>query len=559
MDSKKDVANILKKHLNQEVEDLLEIPPDQKLGDFALPCFTLAQQLKKKPQDIAHDLAQTITDPLFEKVSAQGPYLNIFLNKTTLATSVIKTILTKKETYGKQHQKHTIMVEYPSPNTNKPLHLGHIRNMTLGQSLSTILTFLGNKVIQTNLNNDRGVHICKSMYAYQQWGKNKKPDKKPDHFVGDFYVLYNKHKSEATEQFIQDMLKKWEQGDKEIRDLWKKMNSYALEGFDETYKKFGIKFNKVYDESKIYDKGKSIVKDGLKKKVFYKKEDGAIAIDLKKEKLGEKVVLRPDGTSVYITQDINLAYQKFKDFPIDTSIHVVGSEQIYHFKVLYSILKKLGFKHADNLYHLSYGMVYLPEGKMKSREGTVVDADDLIFQMESLAEESTQERHKNLNKKETTKRAQAIGMAAIRFYMLKTDPARDMHFDPKKSISFEGETGPYVQYTHARICSILKKVGKKIPKTINTTGFKEHEIRLVKRLQLFPEAVEEAGSHLKPSLIAHYLLKLAQELNTFYTFCPVMKEQNKELQEARLAVITAVKTVLASGLSLLNIESLEEM
>ncbi len=550
-----EILAALKKIVPLEKIDV-EIPPDPQLGDYAFPCFPLSKLLKKNPQDIAQELSKKIELPSsVERVEAKGPYLNFFLKKTDLARNVIESI--RKGNYGKDIQGKTVMVEFPSPNTNKPLHLGHLRNIFLGMEVCNILRFLGNNVIVSNLINDRGIHICKSMLAYKKWGMNKEPDKKSDHFVGDFYVLYSSKEDNILKEEAQQMLLKWEQKDKETRALWKKMNRWALTGFSQTFKKVGYTSDKTYYESMLYKKGKEIIKDGKAKGVFYKTEKGAIAISL--QGLGEKIVLREDGTSVYITQDIYLAYKKFSDFNLNQSIHVVGSEQEFHFKALIATLKKLEFNHASDVYHLSYGMVFLPEGKMKSREGIVVDADNIIEEITSLALEEVKKRYPTLSDKEQRKRGEKIGLAALRFFLLKSDAKNSIHYDPKESLSFEGETGPYIQYTYARLSSILRKYGKTIPTDINFSLLSSEEDKKILRiLSDFPSIIKEAGEQFKIHLIARFLLELAQACNEYYHKYPILKEE-EQLRDARIILFYCAQSVLKIGLSLMNIDAIEKM
>lgn len=576
MDFKQEIITLLKTKNVTIDASLIEIPPDPKMGDYAFPCFTLSKQFKKAPPLIARDLAEQLSPSKpIEKVVATGPYLNFFVDKSVLVENILKTIHQKKENYGKSEPTNkTIVIEYPSPNTNKPLHLGHIRNMLIGSSVALILKQTGNKVMQVNLNNDRGIHICKSMLAYQRWGNNELPEDtgtKSDHLVGKFYVQYAKKAKEdpklgkQLEQEAQEMLQKWEQGDKEVRKLWKLMNAWAYGGFEDTYEKLSIFFDKYYYESNFYDKAKTIVEDGLKKGVFEKDEDGSVFIDFEKskdkqeQKLGKKVVLRGDGTSIYITQDMYLAKLKYDDYKFDKSLIVVATEQNYHFKVLFKILEKLGFAWANKNHHLSYGMVSLPHGRMKSREGTVVDADDLIENMKDLAKVEIRKRHPDLPDLEVENRAKVIGLGALRFFILKVDHHRDVKFNPEESISFEGETGPYVQYAHARICSILRKYGKK---PLANVSFKqlssEQEIALVKLLEDFPTVIADAAKQYRPSTIAHYLISVAQQYSNFYTNCQVLTEDNG-LKEARVLLCYATKIVLEQGLALLGIDAPEEM
>ena len=543
----------------------LEIPPDASFGDYALPCFSFAREFRKNPNDIAQDLAKKIKlEKPISRIAVKGPYINFFINKPEMAELTIQNILKEKDNYGKtKKKKEKIMVEFSSPNTNKPQHLGHVRNNILGDCISRIREFAGDNVIKTSLINDRGIHICQSMLAYKKWGKNKKPDVKGDFFVGKFYVMFcNKaRENPALEGEAQEMLKKWEKGDKEVRALWKKMNSWVLKGFEETYKNLGISFDKIYYESSIYKKGKDIISDGLKKGIF-KKEDNAIVADLEKHGLPKKVLMRADGTSLYMSQDIYLAKLKFGDFKLDKSVYVVASEQNMHFQQLFKILKLLGFKWADKCVHLSYGMVYLPEGKMKSREGKVIDADDLIREMKELARFEIKERHKDLKESEIKKRSEIIGLGALKFHMLKTDLIKDMHYDPEESISFEGETGPYVQYVHARCSSILRKAKEMKVKIGEKADFSllKHakEIELVRLLNSFPDVVNEASTHYRPSNIARYLIDLSKAFNNFYHDCPVLQVE-EDLRKLRLLLVISAKQVIKNSLNLMGIEAPEEM
>lgn len=559
------IINLLKKegiHLkNEEIEKLLETPPSSELGDYAFPCFVLSKIEKKSPDKIAEYYANNIKLPKsIEKIQAKGPYLNFFLKRKEIAKNLIEDIQKEKKLFGKNNlgTKNKTLVEFPSPNTNKPLHLGHLRNMAIGESISRILEFSSEKVIRANLNNDRGVHICKSMLAYKKWGNNKLPSShlKSDHLVGDFYVLFSKKSKEnpELEQEAQEMLLKWEKGDKQTLALWKKMNSWALNGFKETFKTFGIKHDKEYFESELYKEGKEIILEGLKKGIFIKEQDGAIYADLSKENLGKKYLLRADGTSIYVTQDLYLAKLKFEEFKINKSIYVVGNEQEYHFQVLFELLDKLKLLKKENLYHLSYGMVNLPEGKMKSREGNVVDADDLIFEIQELVKKELNNRTR-LSKTELEKKSLIIALAAIKYLLLKVNIKKDMTFNPKESISFEGDTGPYLLYSYARACSILNKV--KISSSYDIKGeLDKKEEALILKLSQFKKIVQESYSTLNPSLIANYSYQLSQVFNEFYHACPVINSQNKEF---RLNLVLSFKQVLANSLNLLGIETLEEM
>jgi arginyl-tRNA synthetase len=565
MDFKKEVVKLLQtqiKLLESDILELIEVPPNPEMGDYAFPCFTLSKEMKKAPNMIAEELALKIkTSTIIKRLEAKGPYLNFFINKSIFSETTLKKIFQQKQSYGSgTAKKEKIMIEYPAPNTNKPLHLGHVRNMLLGKSLSNILDFSGYKVIQVNLNNDRGIHICKSMLAYKHWGNKKAPDKKSDHYVGDFYVLYAQKvkKDERLELEAYEMLQKWEKGNKEVRALWKKMNKWAMNGFDETYQKFGIKFDKVYNESEHYEEAKKIVLDALKKNIFEKDDSNNIIANLEKFNLSNKVVLREDGTSVYMTQDINLAKIKFNDFKMDRSIYIVGSEQNLHFKQLFTILDLLGFKNTKGLHHLSYGMISLPEGRMKSREGTVVDADNLIEEVTKLAREEIKKRHE-IDEDELSKRASQIGMGALNFFILKYEPSKDFTFNPKESVSFEGETGPYVQYAHARISSILRKNKLDVTTNINFSLFKkESEQKLLTMLGNYPNVVAEAANNYKPSLIARFLTDLAQAFNEFYHECNILQEV-ENLKKSRLMLVYCIKEVLKNGLNLLAIKAPEQM
>lgn len=548
------------KHIDITAE-IIELPKEAKFGDFAVPCFSFAKEMKKSPASIALDIAKEcadIKDPLVEKVENVGPYINFFINKHILAEKMLSSISTEKQTFAsinakKNKQKQRIMVEFCSPNTNKPLHLGHIRNMLLGESITDILKFNGNDVIKSCLVNDRGMHICKSMIAYDLWGEGKTPEstkKKGDHFVGDFYVLYAKYEDDELKEMVQDWLQKWEAGDKKVMSLWKTMNEWVYAGFDITYKKLGISFDKFYYESEMYDKGKEIVEKGLKNNILMKK-DGAIMAPLTTANLPDKVLLRSDGTTVYMTQDIFLAIQKLKDFKLDSSIYVVGSEQNMHFQQLFAILGMLGYKQAEKMHHLSYGMVNLPDGKMKSREGTVVDADDLLNDLIEIAKIEVKKRESGIQPVEATKRATIIALAGLKFYMLKQDPVKEMTYNPKESLSFEGETGPYVQYTAVRIKSIIAKSGKKIAKTVDFNRMESEELTVAMKLSQFEDVIAKAAEQKKPSLLCNYLIELSQEFNSYYHSTKII---DTGMEAERLFLINAVKIILTSGLKLLGID-----
>ena len=544
------LASATKLSKNQ-VAAALEVPPDSKLGDLAFPCF----RISKQPAKEASKLAKKLKSKEFE-VKAIGPYVNFFFNKGKFVQQITKDILKDKSSYGDATlgKGKKAMVEFPSPNTNKPLHFGHLRNMSLGAAVSNILEKAGYKVIRANLNNDRGIHVCKSMLAYQKWGKNRKPATKSDHFVGEFYVMFSKKSTPKLEAEAKEMLRKWEAGDKETLTLWKKMNAWAFKGFDQTYKNFGIKFDKQYYESDMYKEGRKMVQAGLGKGVFFEDGTGAVLIDLSSEGLDSKILIRSDGTTVYMTQDLYLAQLKYKDYKLDKSIYVVGSEQNYHFKVLFKVLELLrpiGYKFAKENYHLSHGMVHLPSGRMKSREGTTVDADELMGKLESLASAEVSKRHKNANKKLASK----ISLGAIKYFLLKFDARKDFTFDPKKSISLEGETGPYLQYALVRAKKILKKAGKTASVPSEKCSTKQ-EFELAKMLASYPEVVLEAAEQYAPHKIANYAYKLSKQFSSFYEACPVIQS---DLKSARLALVKSFSIVLKNTLNLLGIEDAEMM
>ena len=570
---------LLKDSLSEsDVEKNIAVPPSDDLGDYAFPCFALSKILKKNPAAIAADLKERIGPVGKEgsvRVEASGGYLNFFIDKRELAAAVIETysnaVPTSMADCGAapagvaNGRPQRAVVEFASPNTNKPLHLGHLRNMSIGDSTARILSFCGCEVFKTSINNDRGVHICKSMLAYKRCGNGAEPQSagvKSDHFVGDYYVMFN-DKSNADPSWTEDaqkMLKAWEDGDPDTVELWKKMNKWALDGFRETYKLFGISFDKEYYESGIYKNGKEIVAEGLSKGIFYKREDGAAAVDLEEEKLGAKVLLRPDGTSVYIVQDLYLALLKDKEFNYDKSFYVVGNEQDHHFAVLIAIFKKLGYDVAGKMKHLSYGMVELPEGKMKSREGTVVDADDLILETKELAKREVAERYE-VAEAEAEGRSLRIALAAVKYQLLKIDIAKNMVFDPKKAISFEGDTGPYLLYSYARASSILRKaggVGERLDKSQLPESFEPAEIKLMKKTAFFPEAVTYAYNRLSPSVIANYAFDLAQLFNEFYHANQVIGSGGA-VEKFRVNLVGAFRSVMKCCLGLMGIEAIEEM
>ncbi len=563
MDYKDSVLDSLSSALGKEIPaSSLEIPPNPELGDYAFPCFPLAREMRKPPAQIASETAQKIKPGgIIREVRAVGPYVNFFLDKISMASDVLLKIQKEGQDYGKGKAGRTVMIESPGPNTNKPLHLGHVRNIVLGNSLVNLFDFAGNKVIRVDIVNDRGIHICKSMLAYKKFSPGKEPDKKSDHFVGDYYVLYAKESEKHPEfdEEIKQMLRDWEAGDPEVRALWKKMSDWALSGFRETYDRYGVRMDKAYFESDHYLKGKELALDGLKESIFEKDEKGNIVAELSDRGRGKKVILRADGTSIYITQDMVLAKLRHEDYGMDKLVYVVGNEQIHHFKALFEIFRMLKFPFAKDCFHLAYGMIELPEGKMKSREGKVVDADDLADEMKRIAMEEIEKRYPSLTPGEKDQRAEDIGMAAIKFFILKYDPMNNFTYDPKESISFDGETGPYIQYTHARICSIIRKYGQAMPEAPDLSLLKEKEEEsLITLLASFPANASKAADEYKPSIVCRYLLDLSQSFNAYYHKHKVVQD-DKELVKARIVLCDSVRIVLRSGLALLGINAPEEM
>lgn len=544
-------------------DSMLETPPDDQLGDFALPCFSIAKEAKKDPKKIAEEIAKAVKESeLVKEVRAAGPYVNFFVKKEKLAELILPNVLKLKNDYGKSliGKDKKIMVEFSGPNTNKPQHLGHIRNNLLGVSFSNILESAGHKVIRINWINDRGIHVCKSMLAYKKWGEGKEPDVKPDHFVGDFYVLYNTkaQKNPELEKEAQEMLRKYEAGDKETLALWRKMNNWVYKGFNETYERLGIRFDNTYYESDVYEKGKKRIMEAVEKGLLKKTDDSAIYASLEEFNIPNKIIIRADGTALYIVSDIQSAKVRFDEYKMDKLIYVVASEQNTYFQQLFKIFEILGYDFAGKCEHMSYGMVYLPEGKMKSREGIVVDADAIMDEVIELSRKELKERYKDLNDAEIEARSKAIGLGALKFFILKHDHVKDMNYNPKESISFEGETGPYVQYAYARISSILDKFGRNVEKADYSLLKEEAEKKLIKLVADFPNVVEESARNTRPSLVARYLLELTHAFNEFYEKCWVLVD-NEELKKARILLSICVKQVLKNGLGLLGIECLEKM
>ena len=559
-------------------------------GHLTLVVFPFLRMSKKAPEQTAQEIGEYLVKN--EPAVAEYNVIKGFLNLTVACSCWIDLLnnIQADKNYGivpVAENAPLVMIEYSSPNTNKPLHLGHVRNNLLGYSLSRIMAANGNKVIKTNIVNDRGIHICKSMLAWQKWGNGATPEstgKKGDHLIGDFYVLFSnklkeetaaleakgmtKEEAEAASPLMQEareMLRKWEAGDEEVRALWKMMNDWVYAGFDETYKMLGVDFDKIYYESNTYLEGKKKVLEGLEKGIFYRREDGSVWADLQNEGLDEKLLLRQDGTSVYMTQDIGTAKLRFDDFPINKMIYVVGNEQNYHFQVLSILLDKLGFEFGKGLVHFSYGMVELPEGKMKSREGTVVDADDLMEEMINTAREISQELGKldGLSKEEAEDIARMVGLGSLKYFILKVDPRKNMTFNPKESIDFNGNTGPFIQYTYARICSVLRKAAEQgiaLPEVLPTDfEISDKEEGLIQMVVNFAQVVKEAGETYSPACIANYTYDLVKEYNQFYHDFSILRESDEKLKVFRLVLSANVAKVVKEGMALLGIEVPERM
>ncbi|HAM79095.1 MAG TPA: arginine--tRNA ligase [Treponema sp.] len=572
----------------------VENPPKPEMGDLGVPLFPFAKAFRMAPPAIAAEVAKIINAGSADvkslgTVAAVGPYVNIKLNKENAAGGILQKILKEGDEYGsfaedgkKLFEGRRVMVEYSSPNTNKPLHLGHMRNDALGESVSRILKKAGAQVYRVNIINNRGVHICKSMLAYKLFheAKGDTPQSlgiKGDHFVGQCYVEFDKYSKEHPEalQQAEDMLIKWENGDKEVRDLWQKMNGWTLSGVQQTYDRTGVGFEKLYFESDTYLKGKEEIMRGLEKGIFFKAEDGSVRVDVTnvtgKGKDGEdhsKVLLRKDGTSVYITQDIGTAISRHNDWDFNQMVYVVASEQIYHFKILFHILKQLGYDWASNLYHLSYGLVNLPSGRMKSREGTVVDADDLIDSLHADALKAIQDKGRDSEVGNADDVAEKVALAALHYYLLQVSPVKDMLFNPEESLSFNGNTGPYLQYMGARIASILRKAEEQglsanLGSNAQSLSLLTHESEwaLIKSLGRFPQVVEKAATDLDPSQMASYIYEICKAFSAFYRDCPILSvaEENKTLASARLCLASCTLTVLRSAMNLVLVPFLEKM
>ena len=561
-------------------------------GHLTVVVFPFVKAARKSPEMVGEDIGKYLVENLSDTVAKYNVvkgFLNLVISDAPWITLLNQINAEEKFGFTPVTEKSPlVMIEYSSPNTNKPLHLGHVRNNLLGSALARIVEANGNKVVKTNIVNDRGIHICKSMLAWLKWGNGETPEssgKKGDHLIGDYYVAFDKHYREEVKQLVaqgmdeeqakqeaplikeaHEMLVKWEKNDPEVRSLWKKMNEWVYAGFDETYKMMGVSFDKIYYESDTYLEGKEKVIEGLEKGLFYRRDDGSVWADLTGEGLDEKLLLRSDGTSVYMTQDIGTAKLRFQDFPIDKMIYVVGNEQNYHFQVLSILLDKLGFKWGKDLVHFSYGMVELPNGKMKSREGTVVDADDLMAAMIADAYEASKERTKQTEMPEEEARevARKVGLGALKYFILKVDARKNMLFNPEESIDFNGNTGPFIQYTYARIASILRKAkeqGIEIPAALSTVNcqLSTKESELIQKLNQFPVAVRQAGTDYSPSGICNYCYELTKAFNQFYHDFSILNEPDENLKLFRLSLAKAVAKVISLGMGLLGIEMPERM
>lgn len=555
-------------------------------GNITIVVFPFVKAARKAPDVVGSEIGEWLmaNEPAVARFNSVKGFLNIVI-RPTFWNGVLRDIAAT-DNYGVTEatpESPLVMVEYSSPNTNKPLHLGHVRNNLLGYSLAQILKACGNRVVKTNIVNDRGIHICKSMLAWKKWGNGATPEsagKKGDHLIGDFYVLFDKNYKAEISRLMEsgmseeeaekasplmlearEMLRLWEQNDPEVRRLWKMMNTWVYAGFDETYRRMGVDFDKIYYESQTYLEGKELVLEGLEKGMMYRKDDGSVWADLTKEGLDHKLLLRSDGTSVYMTQDIGTAKIRYQDYPIDKMIYVVGNEQNYHFQVLALLLDRLGFKWGKSLVHFSYGMVELPEGKMKSREGTVVDADDLIDEMVNAARQVAEEqgKAKEYTPEEAAEIAEIVGLGALKYFLLKVDPRKNMTFNPKESIDFNGNTGPFIQYTHARIRSILRNADSVERADYSRVEPNDKEISLIQLLADFPSTVAEAGRNYSPALIANYVYNLVKSYNQFYHDYSVLGESDPAARSLRLDLSAQVARVVKTGMGLLGIRVPERM
>ena len=594
-----DIETIISQAAGEAVKALYGMEASEKMlqlqktrsefeGNLTLVVFPFVKAAKKSPEQTAQEIGQYLVDncSAVEKFNVVKGFLNLSIGEG--AWLELLQAMDKDDHFGMKcadESSPLVMIEYSSPNTNKPLHLGHVRNNLLGWSLAQIMEANGNKVVKTNIVNDRGIHICKSMLAWLKYGNGETPEssgKKGDHLIGDYYVAFDKHYREEIKELVaqgmdeekakqeaplikeaHEMLVKWENNDPEVRALWEKMNNWVYAGFDETYKKMGVGFDKIYYESQTYLKGKAKVEEGLAKGLFERHEDNSVWADLTNEGLDQKLLLRSDGTSVYMTQDIGTAEMRFQDYPIDKMIYVVGNEQNYHFQVLSILLDRLGFKWGKELVHFSYGMVELPNGKMKSREGTVVDADDLMELMVEDAYKTSMELGKfdDMTEEERREIARIVGMGALKYFILKVDARKNMLFNPEESIDFNGNTGPFIQYTYARIRSILRKAASITSATslTSTTSLSEKEVELIQKMSEFGAAVEQAGKDYSPSGIANYCYELTKVFNQFYHDFSILNEADEQKKAVRLMLAKNVAKIIKNGMGLLGIEVPERM
>ncbi len=568
-------------------QEIVQIQKTRKefQGDYTLVVFPLLKLSRKPPEETATRIGAYIENhsPMISGFNVIKGFLNLVVSHSFWREMLEGEL--RQAAHGKvplSESSARVVIEYSSPNTNKPLHLGHIRNILLGHSMAQILSASGRRVHQVNLVNDRGIHICKSMLAWEKQGKGETPDTsgmKGDHLVGKYYVAYDKvYKSQVKELLdngspqktaeaeapvlleAREMLLNWESDDPKVRALWEMMNSWVYAGFDETYRRLGIGFDRTYYESETYKLGKSLILKGLEEGVLYSRDDGSVWANLEDEGLDHKLLLRSDGTSVYMTQDVGTARQRFGEFEFDSHIYVVGNEQNYHFQVLALVLKKLGYEWADRLYHLSYGMVELPEGKMKSREGTVVDADDLMDEMERTARQMSEELGKldEYGEEEKSRIYRQVGMGALKYFILKVDAKKNMTFDPRESVDFNGNTGPFIQYTYARIKSLVRK-GSGIPRKAGETPLVDKEVGLIRMMYDYPEVIQDAADSLNPSLLANFLYELAKEFNQYYHDYSILSAEKEELIHLRLLMVEVIGQVIESGMELLGIEMPERM
>ncbi|MDP4210722.1 MAG: arginine--tRNA ligase [Bacteroidota bacterium] len=589
----KGVSDAIKALYGADVnEDQVQLQETRKdfTGDITVVTFPFLKISKKKPVETGEEIGAYLKENVtyVDNVSVVQGFLNIEISRDYWLSSLSSIIRDENYGYAKPESTgHTIMVEYSSPNTNKPLHLGHVRNNLLGYSVSNLLKACGHRVIMVNLVNDRGIHICKSMLAWQKFGEGITPEssgKKGDHLVGDFYVIFDKEYKKQIKELIaegkteeeatktaplileaQEMLRKWEAKDAEVVALWEMMNSWVYGGFDETYKKMGVGFDRIYHESQTYLSGKAIVQKGLEDKILYQRPDNSVWADLTGDGLDEKLLLRSDGTSVYMTQDLGTACQRVEEYKADQMIYVVGNEQNYHFQVLSLVLQKLGYSWASQIKHMSYGMVELPSGKMKSREGTVVDADDLMDEMIGTAEAMSNELGKldGYTEEEKKNIFRIIGLGALKYFILKVDPKKNMLFDPKESVDFNGNTGPFIQYTYTRIRSIMRKadeMGIVVTDEVSSdVQVDNKEKQLIKLIYRYPSVIQDAGDTLSPALVANYVYELAKEFNQFYHDFTILKEENTDIRNLRLILAKVTGSIIQSGMALLGIEVPERM